>query len=183
MKNRTGEKCPYWADGDANACNMTKGGLYIPMPGHIEMFCSTGRYGQCSQYLRSSEMVHEEAEKYGFVTGQGRRRYRRFAERIALSLFAGGVDAGRGVCSDDEAFSVDMSLGGLRMESRQQLMVDDIISLQFGSDFAEPGYSGSAQVCWCEAKKDEEGVFQAGIAFKDMRLSQAVGVHLGLPMM
>ncbi len=182
MKNRRGEKCPHWVEENANACNMTKGGLYIPMPEHIEMFCSTGRYGRCSQYLRGSEMIHEDAEKYGFVTSQGRRRYRRVTERIALSLFAGGADAGSGKLLDDKAFAIDLSLGGLRMESRQQLLPNDIIALQFGSDFSAPGLSGSAQVRWCEAKNDED-VYQAGIAFEDLRLTQAVGTHLGLPMM
>ena len=181
-KKLTGEQCPYCSSDNSHECKMTKGGLYIPMPEHVDIFCSKPQYTGCHQYLRGCELMQETARKYGFIVDGGRRKYRRVSDRTALSLSS--CDKGRKLLEliDDKAFTVDLSLGGMRFESVKEIKKDSLVSFQFPSDFSIPNLSGMAEVKWCEAI-DNSNRFQAGVAFADFELTQAIGSHLGLPMM
>jgi hypothetical protein len=161
---------------------MTKGGLYIPMPEHIDMFCSTPQYVKCHQYMRGCELLQEEAKKYGFIVDGGRRRFRRIADRLALAVSLCDNDRRPIELLDDRAVTLDLSLGGLRIESHRKIAKDSLVAFEFGPDFSTPDLIGVGEVKWCEARVDS-GLFEAGIAFSDFSLTQAIGNHLGLPMM
>ena len=181
-KNPPANQCPYWSPHNSHECKMTKGGLYIPMPEHVDMFCSKPQYVQCHQYLRGCELLKETARKYGFIVDGGRRKYRRVSDRTTLSLSA--CDDSRNLLEllDDNAFTVDLSLGGMRLESSKEIQKDSLISFQFSPDFSIPNLSGMGEVKWCEPIENSDH-FQAGVAFADFELTQAIGSHLGLPMM
>ena len=181
-KNKAANQCPYWSMQNSHECKMTKGGLYIPMPEHVDMFCSKPRYSHCHQYLRGCELLKETARKYGFIVDGGRRKYRRVSDRATLSLSA--CDASRNFLEllDDKALTLDLSLGGMRLESNKKLQKDSLVTFQFSPDFSIPNLSGTGEVKWCEPA-DNSGHFQVGVAFADFELTQAIGSHLGLPMM
>jgi hypothetical protein len=161
---------------------MTKGGLYIPMPEHIELFCSTVHYIKCHQYMRGCELLQEAAKKYGFIVDGGRRRFRRISERISLVVTLCDVNRRPIELLDDRAITLDLSLGGLRIESHREIPPETLVAFEFGPDFSSPDLAGVGEVKWCESRLDS-GLFEAGIAFSDFSLTQAIGNHLGLPMM
>jgi len=183
IKNESScEKCPYWSKNRSHKCKMTKGGLYIPMPEHIDMYCSKPLYAQCHQYIRGCELLQETAKKYGFVVDGGRRRFRRVVDSIPLAISLCDMSRTPLEMIDDKAITIDLSLGGLRVESHAMIPKDTFISFEFGSDFSTPDLAGTGEVKWCEARRDSD-TFEAGIAFSDFSLTQAIGAHLGLPMM
>lgn len=176
------KKCPYWSKNNSHECRMTKGGLYIPMPEHVEMFCSTASYSRCHQYIRGCELLQETAKKYGFIVDGGRRRFRRVAERLHLAVSECDVDKKPVSILDDRAMTVDLSLGGLRLESHQAITQDTCLAFDFGPDFSTPHLTGMGEVKWCEKKRDSD-LFEVGVSFTDFTLTQAIGTHLGLPLM
>ena len=176
------EHCPYWSKQNSHECKMTKGGLYIPMPEHVDMFCSKSYFVQCHQYLRGCEILKETARKYGFIVDGGRRKYRRVSERTTLTLSACNNSRNLLELLDDKASTVDLSLGGMCLESSKEIQQNSLVSFQFSSDFSIPNLSGIGEVKWCEPV-DNSDYFQAGVAFADFELTQAIGSHLGLPMM
>jgi hypothetical protein len=161
---------------------MIKGGLYIPMPEHIDVFCSSSQYVKCHQYIRGCEFLQETAKKYGFIVDGGRRRFRRVADRVSLTVTACDMNRKPLDLLDDQAMTLDLSLGGLRIESSREIPKDTMVSFAFGPDFSTPELAGVGEVKWCESQLDS-GRFEAGIAFTDFSLTQAIGNHLGLPMM
>lgn len=175
-------QCPYWSKNHSHECRMSKGGLYIPMPEHVEMFCSTSQYIQCHQYIRGCELLKETAKKYGFIVDGGRRKFRRVAESVPLAIIACDADRKPVQLIDDNAMTVDMSLGGMRLLSHSEIPKDTLVAFEFGMDFTTPDLTGVGLVKWCE-RQDGSDKFEAGISFSDFRLTQAIGSHLGLPLM
>ncbi len=175
------EACSYWAENDEQRCQMTKGGLYIPMPEHTKMFCTTSLYSQCHQYIRGCELLNETARKYGFIDN-GRRHYRRVPDRFSLSV----------ACCDElglpddtfceQVMALDLSLGGLRLKSMAAIPVQKLVAFTFGNDFSIPSLQGMGQIKWCQAASDDSQYFQSGLEFLDGKTKQAVGNHLGLPL-
>lgn len=161
-------------------CRVTKGGLYLPMPEHSEMFCLTDQYVQCHQYVKGAELVREAAREYGFILDESRRKYRRVRQRIAL-LLAECSDDGRPLeVLDRNAYTLDLSLGGFRFETQVQIPVNQKIAFAFGNDFATPSWEGVGEVRWADSLRDGRTV-QAGLIFTDSKTFQAVGKHMGLP--
>lgn len=48
------EVCPFWSM-PAMQCQLCRGGLFIPLNDHIEMYCQSIHYPQCLQFLLHSE--------------------------------------------------------------------------------------------------------------------------------
>lgn len=158
---------------------MTNGGLYIPMPEHINSLCLTVRFGQCHHYIQGCAAVRDVAGKLDFINDTSRRRYRRVSARVPLQL----ADCGHGGrCAeilDDGAFTVDLSLGGIRLESRLELPVQKKIAFVFGhKDATVPSWDGQGEVRWTE--KLETGAFQSGLIVTDKKTFEAIGHHLSL---
>ncbi len=182
IKKRPGGQCPYWSKNKSKECGMIKGGLYIPMPEHVEMFCSSARFGVCHQYIRGCELLQESAKKYGLITDGARRRFRRVADRIPMRLALCDKNGDSLQMLDEQAVTLDLSLGGLRLESNSRIDKDVVVAFEFADTFSVPELTGIGEVKWCAANKATDK-FEAGIAFRDFSLTHAIGTHLGLPMM
>lgn len=176
------KQCPYWAKDNSHECRMTKGGLYIPMPEHVEMFCSTAKYVVCPQHVRGCELLQEAARKYGYVTDGGRRRFRRVDDHRPVKVSLCDQERRPLELLDENAVTIDLSLGGMRVQSHKELPRDAFICFEFDAGFTVPALAGVGEVKWCEASRNGAPHFEAGVAFTDSRLTQAIGAHLGLPM-
>ncbi len=181
IKKRLGSQCPYWSRNRSKECGMIKGGLYIPMSEHVEMFCNSAKFGLCHQYIRGCELINESAKKYGYITDGGRRRFRRVADRLPLRVALCDEDGKKRKILDDQAVTLDLSLGGLRFESNTRIDKDTIVAFEFGGNFPIHDSAGVGEIKWC-APSGRQNRFEAGMAFADFSMTQAVGAHLGLPM-
>lgn len=182
LHNYSAKQCPYWTDGNSNECKMTKGGLFLPMPDHISIFCTTSRFTQCHQYIRGEELLQETARRFGCVDEEGRRKYRRVADRFQLTLFSCDEDMNPAEILDDQAFTVDLSLGGIRLETRRHVQPPGVVAFTFGTDFSIPDLTGVGEIKWSEKNSDADR-YQLGIEFADSKMRQAVGRYMGLPIM
>lgn len=158
---------------------MTNGGLYLPMPEHINALCLTPRFGQCHHYMQGCAAVRDLAGQLGFIHDASRRRYRRVKERIPLQIADCGQDGRGAEILDDTAVTVDLSLGGIRLESRVELPVRKKIAFVFGRIGATPSWDGQGEVRWTE--RLGAGVFQSGLIVTDKKTFQSLGQHLTLP--
>ena len=181
MKFAAREKnsCPHLSE-NALECRVTKGGLYLPMPEHIDIFCQTNQYVQCHQYIRACELVRETAREYGYIHDETRRKYRRVKQRISLLLAECSDDGTPLGILDKEAKTLDLSLGGFRFETQVNIPVNQKIAFSFGNDFTAPSWEGVGEVRWADSWH-EGRASQAGLMFTDSKTFQAVGKHMGLP--
>lgn len=181
LLNHPQKMCPYLDQTNKQDCAMTKGGLYIPLPEHIDLFCMTANFSRCHQYLRGCELLNETAQQLGFTKEKnGRRQYRRMPEKLLVSVSLCD-ETGRPVAPVDETIkTMDISLGGLRLESRTRLPFNELIAFTFGPDFIKPGYTGLGRIKWCQADAAGDG-FQSGLSFINADPRQVIGSHLGLP--
>lgn len=158
---------------------MTNGGLYLPMPEHINALCMTLRFGQCRHYIQGCAAVRELAGQLGFVHDASRRRYRRVRERVPLQLAECGRDGRCAEILDGDAFTVDLSLGGICVESRVELPARKRVAFLFGQSEGGPCWDGQGEVRWTE--KIGEGAFHSGLIVTDKKTFQSLGHHLNLP--
>lgn len=181
MDNKTfhssGSKCPFYSKNRSNECGMTKGGMYIPMPVHVKMFCLSLRFSRCPQYICGYELIRHKVAESGGIVSEVRRRSLRFAERLSLTLMSyyNNIRPQESFC--DKVATIDMSLGGVRIEGSRELAKDSFVNFEFGSDFPSPGLSGVGEVKWCESQKDSDR-FEAGIAFADLSSSRTLEAYL-----
>jgi len=156
---------------------MTKGGLYIPLPEHTEIYCSTTHYIQCHQYIRGKEIFSEAAAAEG--NGDSRRRHRRIKEQVPVSIVA--CDSLGKLIGDkeEETSTIDLSLGGLRLTSRSERQTNELLLLKLIQDKSESPITGIGEVRWCNAM-NKSADYRVGIAFKTKETSWAVGKYLDL---
>lgn len=172
-----GGRCPYFSEG-VHECLMTNGGLYIPMPEYINNLCGTSRFVQCYHYLQGCSVIRDSAGQLDFVHNDSRRRYRRIAERIPLQLADCSHDGRGAEVFDYEAFSVDLSFGGIRLESRVALPVRGKIAFVARQNGDVSCWQGQGEVRWTD--EVEDGIFQSGLIVTDKKTFQAIGQHLNL---
>ncbi|MEW6218455.1 MAG: PilZ domain-containing protein [Thermodesulfobacteriota bacterium] len=168
--------CPYW-DLRRHDCMMTGAGVFIPLPDHIDAFCRTLEFASCKHFRRSCELQRARAEERGILFTDGRRRYPRLPSRVSVALAAANGN-GQGQILADQAHTVDLSIGGMRVETPTSLPAEKMVLFTFGEGFARPAFQGLGQIRWADRVPD--GTFQAGVAFLDYQTSQAVSQHLGL---
>lgn len=170
-KNKT---CPYWDPDREQQCMMTKGGLYVPMPEHVFMFCSTPCFTSCHHYTMGCERMMEAAFTRGLAQDLGRRRYQRVPSMQPLVIASCDHEGNVSEASGSKARTVDLGLGGMRVESAAHLSVDASVSFTFQGGSSIAGYTGVGEVKWCK-EKEKGGGFEAGLAFSDIKTGQAVG--------
>ena len=174
-------KCPYWAVDVLKECGMTKSGVYIPMPQHVRTFCLASKYCQCSQYIKGCDllMAQEEDETNEFLNSRERRKLRRYPEELYLDLVTCDKDTDLHEMNFYKAKSLDVSLGGLRVESFNELAIDSFVSFIMDPDFSSESLLGVGNVKWCEPKIDPNR-FEAGIAFSNYSTSESMKEYLKL---
>ena len=173
----SGGHCPYLSEGDRE-CLMTNGGLYIPMPEHVNNLCQTSRFDQCHHYIQGCSVVKDLAGHLDFIHNDSRRRYRRINERMPLQLSDCGQDGRSAGILDHEAFTVDLSFGGIRLESRVALPVREKICFMVGQRGDASCWEGQGEVRWTDELAT--GIFQSGLLVTDNKTFQAIGQHLSL---
>ena len=181
LSHALGGKCPYVAIGKGKECGIVKGGVYIPMPEHIEMFCLSSKYSKCSQYVRYCELIMNQAESEvkDYMVSVDRRKSRRFSERFNFDLVACDANIMPRETKSFKAKTLDVSLSGLRIESPHNLAIDTIVIFAMDAEFSSENLSGVGEVKWCEPQEDSDK-YEFGVAFSDYRSSKCMSKHLGI---
>lgn len=169
------DKCPYWAIESNRECGIIKGGMYIPMPEHIRMFCHSAKYYQCQKYIKGCELINaqDEFELNELFGSRDRRRLRRYPEQFYLDLVACDKNNDSKVMKAYKAKSLDVSLGGLRVESFNEFPADAVVSFVMDPDFSSESLLGIGEIKWSAPKKDSNK-FESGIAFSNYSTSESV---------
>ncbi len=173
----SGSKCPFYSTQRSDECGMTKGGMYIPLPVHVKIFCLAMRFPKCPQYVRGYELIRQKVAKSEGIINGDRRKLLRFAERLSLTLISYYPNIGQRESFCDKVSTLDMSLGGVRIEGPRELAKDSLVNFEFGSDSSSSGLSGVGEVKWCESQKGSDR-FEAGIAFSDLSSSRTLEAYL-----
>lgn len=170
--------CPYYrADGNGE-CQMTRGGLYIPLTAHIEIFCKTANYISCPQYVRSLALIQESFCPNTHTT-DSRRRFPRKHNRFPLVISACNEKGQPVQVIDRDAITLDFSLGGVKISSNAEIPTNKILHFSFREDFHHPPVTGVGEVRWSR-RADGPLPFQAGLSFLDNILPPSIGQRLGL---
>ena len=169
----TNTYCPFWS-AYAMKCRLCYEGLFIPLEDHIEVFCTSPEYPLCMQYsMKSDDISSQEREQ---EDPANRRAFPRIARayRVTLVQLTDSGDIARHISID--ANTVDLSRGGMKLETSEQLIDDSRISYSFLDIFPKEIQSGIARIKWCRKQKGS-GDFLAGLAFENPP-SQAIGMYL-----
>lgn len=173
------DNCPYWDKVKKQDCNLTKGGLYLPLPEHIEIFCGTQHFTQCNHYIMGCELLGE-ATATDAIYDDSRRRYRRTKDQLPVS-FIRCDDNGRYLTNDpqEQAMTVDLSIGGLCLKSKSKVHTDELLLLQLDEKTEQSSVSGFAEVRWCKTF-DESSEYFVGLAFRKIETGLAIGKQMNL---
>jgi hypothetical protein len=175
-KEKEGKVCAFWSPAE-QTCKIQNAGLFIPLEDHVEIYCKSAEHVLCRQF-RLIEQTKPVAEKAG-VRGKNRRKHSRVKTNHHLTLVRLS-DSGNVVCTNPSiASTLDISSGGMRLTTRELLMHDSIIQFHFKGSVPSSVKSGLAKVKWCApTKKDLR--YQAGLAFQNPQIMEAMGEYLGL---
>lgn len=169
--------CPYFQRESGEDCQMTRGGLYIPLPAHIEIFCLTAQYISCPQFVRGRALMQKNMHRESAAT-DSRRRFPRIRKRFPLTISTCD-EKGRPVQAiDKNALTLDLSLGGVKISSNSEIPANKILHFSFQDDH-HPPVTGIGEVRWSQ-RKEGPLPFQAGLSFLDTPLPPDVGERLGL---
>ena len=176
--NRKHKTCPYWEQVTKQDCKMTKGGLYIPLPEHIEIYCSTTHFIQCHQYIRGKELLSEIAAAERFFE-DSRRRHRRIKERLPVSIIA--CDSMGKILGNqaEDTSTLDLSLGGMCLKSKLKRQSNELLLLELMPEDSKSSLTGIGEVKWCNSI-EESSDYRVGIAFQTKETSRAIGRYLDL---
>lgn len=168
--------CPYFAQ-SRHECLMTHDGLYIPMLNHMHSLCMTGRFGECFHYIKGCGAIKDSVGRTGFVPESSRRRYRRVNARIPLRVVDYGQDGNPSEILDNEAFAMDLSVGGIRLATKFALPVRKTVGFIFGQEEAVPyRLDGQGEVRW--STEIGSGGFQSGLLVTDKKTFEALGQRM-----
>lgn len=175
------DKCPFWAVNNKEECGISNGGMFIPLPEHITLFCLSSNYLKCRQYIRGCElvMVDEEHVENNFLVTRDRRRMRRFPEQIYLEFIISPSNNDGQKGRNYKAKTLDVSLGGLRVESFNELATDTVVSFILNPQFSSEDLLGVGEVKWCKPQNGTNK-YESGISFSNYSTSEGMKQFLGL---
>lgn len=174
--------CPYWAPDSDQPCTMTVSGLYVPLKVHIITFCKTEQADECPHYIRGSRLLRKAPRMRNLLQEEGRRRHRRFAGRYSLIVStAVRPEASGNQLLDRGASTIDLSIGGMRIETAAMVPETSKICFTFGDDFWLPGFAGLAEVRW-RRQIETSNRYEYGLGFVDSQTSKTIGESLGMMM-
>jgi hypothetical protein len=154
-------------------CLVSRGGLFIPLDHHIELFCTTAEHCSCLQYI--SHQTHGEQLLIDNMQEKlNRRHYLRVEAKHRLKLMrmmAGGSQLAV------PAKVLDLSQGGMRVSLESPLTGDSLLQFSFEPSFPAGFHEGLGQVAWCHKEIAQAG-YQAGIAFQDAAQIRAMASYL-----
>lgn len=183
--------CPYWSD-STKSCLVSKQGLYLPVPEHIHTYCRTGNHLFCPQFEQQDADLPEYNNDSGKVADRRERkvvadrRDRKAADRRECARISGSYslqlsglqeDGNTSFLLDKKATTVDLSVGGIRLQTHCELPVNSMVSF-FLNSASGPPVQGIGQIKWCRSLEDDS-VYHAGIVFTDGFTSGAMRRYLG----
>ncbi len=170
--------CPHWSLTGRN-CMLCKEGLYLPVAEHVATYCQTGNYTSCPQFLEA--LIHGDLPGSSPMVERNRRRYDRIPARFSFRLSEFLAEESLENPIDDSASTVDLSPGGLRVESCRPLAVDSRVRFFLTGDSSDSSLGGTGRVRWCRSL-DNAPLYHVGIAFADPSFSRKIRSRLGLRM-
>jgi hypothetical protein len=171
------KSCPYWSPISLK-CSLCNEGLFIPLENHIEIYCRTEAYTMCMQYSLSSEFYRPSLAENTAAPRDNRRRHIRMEDRQRVTLVQ--LNRSETVAShvSTPARTIDLSLGGLRLQTAEPLVNDTVIRFSFDDLAPDFPLAGTAIVKWCHRLIDSPE-YQAGLAFSNEQTAEAMGMYLG----
>jgi hypothetical protein len=170
------ERCPFWST-YALKCRLCNEGLFIPLDDHIEVYCTTPEYPLCLQYNMNSEgraMIKSKTQR----PEENRRAFPRLERSFKVTLVKMTESGKLAKHFSLHASTLDISRGGMRLNTTERLIDDTQIAFSFVDVFPEELQSGTATIKWCR-QQEESGFYEAGLAFENPR-SEAAGMYLKL---
>ncbi len=172
--NKHESTCEFWSASE-NTCKVCNSGLFIPLEDHIEIYCKTTEHVLCIQYNMNIQLTQEQNRG----SAVNRRQHIRVKENRQISLVRLNESGNIVSHLPEKASVLDLSMGGMRVNSRELLLNDSIVQFTFsGDDTAATLQSGIAKVRWsCPINND--ALYQIGLAFQSDQTIEAMGRHLG----
>lgn len=168
------DSCPLWSR-NTQSCLVVKDGLFLPAADHIVAYCETPYFASCSYYQQNIlDLQHHEASD---TQWENRRQYERHPFRHAFRFSENMENGEMGEVHDDNALTIDLSEGGIRFETRENIPVDTQIAF-FLDDEHGPMY-GIGRVVWSSAIENSP-LFHSGFVFTDSCSSEQVEKLLSL---
>jgi len=176
MPDKKISTCPYLSH-NAEECLLTSGGLYLPLPEHIDMFCKTSSFVKCHHYIVGCEEIRNATPKVA-AGAVNRRHYRRVQERLSLVLAKYSTSGAACDILDSSAFTIDLSMGGIGFVSRHKILPKTKIKFTLGGGVTGPSLTGIGEVRWTEGDSMEPDLFLSGLSFMDSKSKQIIGRRL-----
>jgi len=161
--------CPFWSPAK-RSCSIALDGLFIPTEDHIGIYCKTSDFPFCAQYNGQLDSGVPSCNI------EDRRNFGRYISSHRITLVKTDTS------HEDTpvtflATTIDLSEGGIRVFSAENLTEDTILHFSLDENFPESLQSGVAEIKWCLPQISSNG-FQAGLAFKDDAFISAMGSYL-----
>jgi hypothetical protein len=170
------KSCPYWSPTSLK-CSLCNEGLFIPLENHIEVYCRTEAYTICMQYSLRSEFYHRFLPENTASPHDNRRRHIRVQDRHHVTLTPFHRPATPASQVSTPARTIDLSIGGLRLQTVEPLVNDTVIQFSFEDFTPDFPLAGTATVKWCHRLVDSSE-YQAGLAFTNDQTAEAMGRYL-----
>lgn len=157
-------------------CQLRQEGLFLPLDDHIEVYCKSPYYTQCSQYSLHMKNTIQLMDKKVF---HNRRKYERvvaFHPVTLVKLFPSGEIVTHYSINGQ---TLDLGMGGLRLATEKPLINDTMVRFSLAESFPESLRKGKGQIAWSNKIIDEPG-YQAGLSFREDHLINTMGVYLRL---
>lgn len=168
--------CLYWSQ-ERGECTLTKRGLFIPTQDHIEIYCTSSQFYKCHHYISGRELIEQEKLDYSQSYGDNRRFFQRKEGRYSVKLEScdsSGVPTGN---FHTEAQTIDLSAGGMRIETPSEIPQSSLIAFRFGAEFFIPDFAGFGEIRWSDNNGSQK--FLSGLSFVENRVKRAIGAHIG----
>lgn len=98
------------------------------------------------------------------IRANERRRFHRFSEQICLKLYVRDQGGGMPGLNNFTVRTLDVSRGGLRIESPRELAAGSMVGFELADDVASPRVTGIGEVKWCRQSRKSDN-YEFGIAF------------------
>ena len=171
--------CPFWDKYDKKTCRLAESGLFIPTREHILHFCENESFVQCYHFVGKYAPQEELVRKSKNRPLHNRRLYTRIPtrEKLSVSRYSIANETNEDII-DSQAMAVNLSLGGMQIETNEEIHLNQIISFSFDENFHPPGFKGKGEIRWIQQDKSQDYPSNAGLAFVDTETINAVRNHL-----
>ena len=171
--------CPFWDMHGKRTCRLVESGLFIPTREHILHFCENESFVKCYHYVGKSLPQEKLVGESQYKPLRNRRLYARIPtrEKLNVSRYSMSKETNEDII-DSQATAVDLSLGGMQIETSEQIYVNQIISFSFDEYFHPPHFKGQGEIRWIHQNKSHNSPSNAGLAFVDNETVNTIKNHL-----